>query len=148
MILERYHSNYKFDNNYIMSQKYHERKKVDCIVRWIESSSLLYSFFCSSLYVMIPLLSSFNIGLMIYRNEIPFNIETMLLNKDRLKSDVDPFDYVQYSHAIMECVEWKGTFIEIRFSWWSIGNFKGKICSVCVWGDLPLSERPLLKFFE
>lgn len=55
---------------------------------------------------------------MIYRNEIPFNIiETMVVfDKHRIKSDVDPFDYVQYSYAVMECMEWKGTFIEIRFS--------------------------------
>lgn len=109
---------------------------MSCMCVWDWSKSLLiHSLFPSSVNVIIFLVSSFFIGLMIYRNEIPFDIETMLaFYKHRLKSDVvDPFDYVQYSHAIMECMEWKGTFIEIRFSWWSIGNFEGKdIFCVCV----------------
>lgn len=54
---------------------------------------------------------------MIYRNEIPFDIENMVVfNKHRFESDVDPSDYVQYPNAIVECMEWKGTFVEIRFS--------------------------------
>lgn len=59
---------------------------------------------------------------MIYRNEIPFDIETIMV----FESDVDPSDYVQYPNTIVECMERKSTFVEIRFSWWSIGSFEGK----------------------
>ncbi len=55
---------------------------------------------------------SFLPGLMIYRNETLFDIEVL---ERRFESDVDPSDYVQYIDA-MECVEWQGTFNQIRFS--------------------------------
>jgi hypothetical protein len=52
---------------------------------------------------------------MIHRNEISFNI-VAVFNQHRIKSDVIDPDYVQYPHAVMERMEWKGTFFQIRFS--------------------------------
>jgi hypothetical protein len=75
-------------------------------------------------YILNQFLFFFSIGLMIYRNEIRF-FETMVFYKHRIKRDIDSSYYVQYLNAL-ECEEWQGTIVKIRFSWWSFSNIKGK----------------------